>query len=91
MKRSPCGMSVCGDASDEAIFEAARAAGAVVMSKDSDFVDLLIRRGPPPQVIWVTCGNTSNLRMRTVLSNALGPATVLLLGGEPLVEIGGEE
>jgi len=32
---------------------------AVVMTKDSDFVLLLDRLGPPPQVIWITCGNTS--------------------------------
>lgn len=77
------------EAEDEEIFEAARAAGAVVMSKDSDFVDLLIRRGPPPQVIWITCGNTSNARMREVLSGALQAAIDLLRGGEWLVEISG--
>ena len=48
------------DAEDDEIFHAAREAGVVVMSKDSDFLDLLERHGPPPQVIWITCGNTSN-------------------------------
>jgi predicted nuclease of predicted toxin-antitoxin system len=37
------------------------------MTKDSDFVDLVERLGPPPQIIWLTCGNTSNLRLREIL------------------------
>jgi predicted nuclease of predicted toxin-antitoxin system len=76
------------DAEDEEIFFAARDAGVVVMSKDSDFIDLLERHGSPPQVIWVTCGNTSNLRMRSVLGQLLRPAVELLRNGEALVEIG---
>ena len=47
------------DAEDEEIFTAARSATAVVMTKDSDFLNLLDGLGPPPQVLWVTCGNTS--------------------------------
>lgn len=43
------------DAEDKEIFEAARQEKAVVMTKDSDFVLLLDKLGPPPQVIWVTC------------------------------------
>ena len=42
------------EAKDLAIFHAAREAAAVVMSKDSDFVLLLERFGPPPQILWVT-------------------------------------
>jgi predicted nuclease of predicted toxin-antitoxin system len=45
------------DASDREIFEAARDADVIMMSKDSDFLNLLDRYGPPPKVIWVTCGN----------------------------------
>jgi len=44
------------DAEDKEIFEAARQEKAVVMTKDSDFVLLLDKLGPSPQVIWVTCG-----------------------------------
>lgn len=76
------------DAEDDEIFQAAREAGVVVMSKDSDFLNLLDRHGPPPKVIWVTCGNTSNQRMRTVLEQLLQPAIEMLEGGESLVEIG---
>ena len=75
------------DATDKGIFEAARQENAVVMSKDSDFVLLLDIFGPPPQVIWVTCGNTSNARLKEVLTNTLPKALELLQLGENLVEI----
>ena len=75
------------DAEDKEIFEAARLEKAVVMTKDSDFVLLLDRLGPPPQVIWVTCGNTSNGRLKEVLTNTLPKALDLLDLGEELVEI----
>lgn len=75
------------DAKDRAIYQAARAAGAVVITKDADFVQLLERLGPPPQVVWVTSGNTSNARLRQVLLDALPTALRLLEQGEPLVEI----
>ena len=75
-------------AKDPLIFEAARAAGAVVMTKDWDFVELLRAKGPPPAVILITCGNTSNTKLRQVLSRSLADAIRLIESGEPLVEIG---
>ena len=74
-------------ASDPEIFFAARQADAVVITKDQDFVRLLERHGPPPKIIWVTCGNTSNARMQQVLAAALPAALGLLGKGESLVEI----
>jgi predicted nuclease of predicted toxin-antitoxin system len=76
------------DAEDEEIFQAAREASIIMMSKDSDFLNLLDRYGPPPKVVWVTCGNTSNQRMRTILKQTLQPAVEMLEGGETVVEIG---
>lgn len=38
------------DAEDEGMFRAAKAAGAVVLTKDADFRALLDRFDPPPQV-----------------------------------------
>ena len=75
------------DAKDLTIFYAAREAGAVIMSKDSDFVLLLERFGPPPQILWVTCGNTSKARLRDVLRKSFPEAMSRLEQGEPLVEI----
>ncbi|WP_208107370.1 DUF5615 family PIN-like protein [Halomonas sp.] len=75
------------DASDEEIFSAARKAEIVVLTKDRDFPDLLERYGPPPRVIWITMGNTTNVRMRDVLQRLLPAALELLSQGEPLVEL----
>lgn len=77
------------DAEDPEIFEAAKAQGVIMMTKDSDFVDLVDRLGSPPQIIWLTCGNTSNARLREILSETLPGALELLGTGEVLVEITG--
>lgn len=76
------------DALDPPIFDAARAAGAVVMTKDADFPEMVGRLGTPPQVLWVRCGNTSNAALRALLSSELPAALVRLTAGEPVVEIG---
>lgn len=75
------------NATDTEIFQAARKANAILMTKDADFVELLDRLGPPPQVIWITCGNTSNIALRLILQRALPQALGLLKSGEPMVEI----
>ena len=74
-------------AKDKEIFDAARLKNAIVMTKDSDFVQLLDRFGPPPQVIWITCGNTSNARLKEILTLVFAKAVRLLQAGESLVEI----
>ena len=79
------------DAEDPVIFERARSVGAVVVSKDSDFVDLVLRHGPPPQIVWLTCGNTTNAYLRVLFSSTWPRVATLLAANEPLVEIGGTE
>jgi len=76
------------DATDREIFFAARAAKAVVMTKDGDFVDLVNHHGSPPQILWVTCGNTSNTRLKEILTHAWPSVTSLLAAGERVIEIG---
>jgi len=77
------------DAEDQVIFGRARTASAIVVTKDRDFVDLVARHGPPPQIVWLTCGNTSNAFLRDILVDAWPRAAAMLYSGEPLVEIGG--
>ena len=74
-------------ARDREIYLAAAEVGAVIMTKDSDFVTLRQQLGSPPQVLWITCGNTSNAHLRQILLNALPTALRLLEQGESLVEI----
>jgi len=76
------------DATDSEIFDAAKRASVIVVTKDSDFVELVHRLGSPPQVIWVTCGNASNKRLREVFDATFTAARQLLEQGEAVVEIG---
>ncbi len=74
---------------DPVIFAAARRGGAaVVITKDEDFVRLLEQQGPPPQVVWVTCGNVRNAALRAVVMPVWPQVAALLNSGEELVEIG---
>jgi predicted nuclease of predicted toxin-antitoxin system len=75
------------EAEDEEIFLAAKKANAAVMTKDSEFLLLLDRFGAPPQIIWLTCGNTSNANLKIILSKTLQDAIDLLENGEEIVEI----
>lgn len=75
------------DAQDIEIFEAARAENAVIMTKDSDFIDLVCRLGSPPQILWLTCGNVTNRNLRQLLTVTLPNALKQLRQGEMIVEI----
>jgi uncharacterized protein (DUF433 family) len=76
---------------DHPVLAAARArgAGTVVLTKDRDFLDLLRRHAPPPQIVWLTCGNTSNAVLRQLFHLQWPAIMQLLADGEPLVEISG--
>jgi predicted nuclease of predicted toxin-antitoxin system len=76
-------------ADDQEIFERVRTAGAVVLSTDSDFAELVMRHGPPPQIIWLTCGNTTNAYPRTLFTMTWPRVAALLDANEPLIEVGG--
>jgi predicted nuclease of predicted toxin-antitoxin system len=77
------------DATDVVIFRSARAADAVVLTKDADFPHLLSQHGPPPRVLWLTCGNTSTAGLQVILTRGLCEALALLEAGEALVQISG--
>lgn len=75
-------------ARDRDVFEAARKADAVILTKDADFIGLLERLGPPPRVIWLTCGNLPNANMRLLFQAKLRTTIDVLESGEVIVEIG---
>ena len=77
------------DAEDPDIFGAGKAQKIIFMTKDSDFVDLVERLGSPPQIIWLTFGNTSNAQLKEILTATLPRALEILATGEALVEISG--
>ena len=73
-------------AKDPPIFDAARRAGAVVLTKDSDFIDEVERGGTPP-VIWVRVGDTTTAVMRRVLREHLPAALDAIREGASWTEI----
>lgn len=79
------------DALDPPIFAEAKANRAVVMTKDSDFAEMVTRLGPPPQVLWLRCGSTSNAVLKDLLLRELPDALVRLAAGEVLIELGAME
>lgn len=75
------------DAKDAEIFEAARTANAIIISKDSDFLDLIGKFGSPPKLIYLRCGNTTNQRLREIFGVHLQNALQQLSNGESVIEI----
>jgi len=49
-------------AEDAEIFSKARQEpkNVIIIPKDEDFVELVLRKKPPPKIIWITAGNLSN-------------------------------
>jgi predicted nuclease of predicted toxin-antitoxin system len=74
-------------AADAAIFQRARAAGAVVVTRDHDFVDMVERLGPPPAIVWVTAGNCTNAELLQRFERHWPSVLALLAAGESLVEV----
>ena len=54
-------------AADAAVWAHARAASLILVSKDSDFVDLAVVRGVPPYVVCVQAGNQTTARDEALL------------------------
>jgi predicted nuclease of predicted toxin-antitoxin system len=76
------------DSTDLEIFQAAHHAQAVVISKDNDFVELVSRYGPPPKLLWVTCGNVTNRRLQELFKKTFPEALEYLASGQAIVELG---
>jgi len=78
------------DAEDETIFQTAKRAdeNIVIISKDSDFVELILRFNPPPQLLWVTCGNLTNQHLKSLFKKLFPEALKLLDSGIAIIEIG---
>ena len=48
---------------------------------------MVYRHGTPPQIVWVTCGNTTNANLNRMFTQTFPSALQLLVGGETIVEI----
>ena len=56
------------DASDTLIFDFAKKNNLVVVTFDSDFVDLNVVRGIPPKIIWIRTGNLTTRSVADLLN-----------------------
>ena len=74
------------DADDRTIFDLARKAQVVLLSKDVDFVNMVSRFGAPPKLIWLTSGNVSNEALRALPVKRL-PMALSVLESDDIVEI----
>ncbi|MEI7576811.1 MAG: DUF5615 family PIN-like protein [Armatimonadota bacterium] len=75
------------ESSDLEIFASAKLNESIILTKDSDFAELVQRFGPPPSIIWIRSGNRSNSEMLQVLTRILPLALLQIESGESLVEI----
>ena len=76
-------------ASDSRIFREAAAAGAIIMTRDKDFVVMATASRARVPVIWLRCGNASTARLRELLAGALAAAVESISEGALVVEITG--
>lgn len=79
----------CGllDAIDGTIFASLRRPGQVIVTKDSDFVDLAIRLGTPPQIVHIRSGNCSNKQLFASLDEVLPQLIEQLRANQPIIEV----
>ena len=59
-----------------------------MITKDSDFVHLLERHGPPPRILWITLGNIRNVELTQTLEKRWEQVRAHFESGESLVELG---
>jgi predicted nuclease of predicted toxin-antitoxin system len=55
--------------SDNLVWEIAKNQDYIIVTKDSDFNELLILKGFPPKVIWIRSGNCSTKTIELLLRN----------------------
>ncbi len=75
------------DAEDLEIFISAKAENAIRDDKGSRFRFVDRPFWPATADHWLTCGNTSNRKLKKILSQTLTEAVSLLNSGETIVEI----
>jgi predicted nuclease of predicted toxin-antitoxin system len=76
------------DAEDVAIWDHAMRTGAVIVTKDEDFVARAAHgAGEPPVVVWLRVGNTTNRALLAWMEARLPAMLELLSQGNRLLEL----
>ncbi|MBV8780058.1 MAG: DUF5615 family PIN-like protein [Phycisphaerae bacterium] len=75
-------------ATDIEIYNAARRFNEIVIiTKDEDFVELIERKGAPPQLVWLSVGNLTKIELQIVLRKSFAQALEKLESGAAMIEI----
>lgn len=75
-------------APDDVIWTAAIRAGAVIVTKDHDFVEWVTTRHPAPPVVWIRIGNTANSTLIARLAVVWEKVVQNLEAGALVIEAG---
>ncbi len=67
-----------GQASDDRIWEFAKAQGFCIVTQDSDFAERSRLYGAPPKVVWLRCGNATPQQVEAILRGNAGLVTELM-------------
>jgi predicted nuclease of predicted toxin-antitoxin system len=66
-------------ATDDEIYERAKKEGNIILlSKDSDFAEIISRKGSPPKLINIKIGNTRNVQLFEFLKRNLPKAVQII-------------
>jgi predicted nuclease of predicted toxin-antitoxin system len=74
-------------ADDRSVWDFAKANGYALVSFDADFADLAALLGPPPQVVWLRCGNQRTSAIEKLLRAHAETIAALELGSVACLEI----
>lgn len=75
------------EAADTRIWDVAERLGAVIVSKDEDFVHLRTLKPDGPSLVWVRVGNTTRRELIAWFARILPEIERALLAGERLIEV----
>jgi predicted nuclease of predicted toxin-antitoxin system len=76
-----------GIAADLAIWRYAARTGAILITKDEDFITLAEREPDGPQVVWIRIGNISNDALWGAIEPLLNQIVEALNSGERIIEV----
>lgn len=75
------------EVSDLDVWVAARDGGYTIVTKDSDFNNLLVLRGHPPHVVWIQRGNCSTADIEGLLRSERSEIEDLSESGDGLLVV----
>ncbi len=76
-----------GQSKDNVLWEYAEKHHAVIVTKDEDFADWIVRGRPGPSVVWLRIGNSTNAILLTWLASLWPQIQARLTQGERLIEV----